>query len=174
VLNVRFAILDIVVNIVIPSYNVTFMYCPKCQHSETKVYDSRLAQSGRAIRRRRECLKCAYRFTTVEEVKVLDLKVEKKNGQIVDFDQEKLETGIRKAFNKRRIDNTKVAVLVQKITEDILALNKNPIKSTRIGKILLKNLRNTDEAAYICYWAMFGNFETADEFNTLLKEFQKD
>jgi transcriptional repressor NrdR len=150
------------------------MICPKCQNEETKVYDSRLSKNGRTTRRRRECLKCGYRFTTLEEVRVLDLKVEKRNTQIVDFDQEKLEMGIRKAYNKRSIDNDKIATLVQKVTEDILALDKNPIKSTRIGRIVLKNLRNFDEAAYICYWAMFGNFETADEFNRLLKEFQKD
>lgn len=126
------------------------------------------------MRRRRECLQCGYRFTTLEEVRILDIKVEKRNGQIVDFDQDKLELGIRKAFNKRRVDNQKINLLVQKVIDDIIASGKNPIKSTRIGRILLRNLRNVDEAAYICYWSMFGNFETAEEFNNLLKEFQKE
>lgn len=146
------------------------MICPKCYYKETKVYDSRLTQGGKAIRRRRECLQCRYRFTTLEEVKVLDLMVEKRNGQTVPFSQEKLEHGIRKAFNKRRIDNPKVTHLVQHVTEDILATGKNPIKSTRIGKIVLKHLRKVDMVAYICFSAMFSNFETVDDFIHIIQE----
>jgi transcriptional repressor NrdR len=67
------------------------MRCPKCYFPNTRVYDTRVVQNDRTVRRRRECEKCSYRFTTLEEVKVLDLKVEKRNGQIVDFSQEKLE-----------------------------------------------------------------------------------
>jgi transcriptional repressor NrdR len=102
------------------------------------------------------------------------LYVEKRNGQIVPFEIEKIETGIRKSFNKRKIDNIKIAKLVQKVVEDIVATGKNPIKSTRIGKIVLKNLREVDEAAYICFWAMYGSFDTAEDFNKLLKEFNED
>jgi transcriptional repressor NrdR len=145
------------------------MFCPKCQFSETKVYDTRVTQNGRVTRRRRECLKCRHRFTTVEEVKVLDLMVEKRNGQTVPFSEEKLEKGIRKAFNKRRIDNNKLSNIVQKVTEDILAIDKNPIKSTKIGKVVLKNLEKVDKVAYICFSAMFSNFENEDDFIKLIK-----
>jgi transcriptional repressor NrdR len=147
------------------------MICPSCGNKSTKVYDSRNTKNGRAVRRRRECLKCSYRFTTLEEVKVLDLMVEKRSGQIVNFSESKLEKGIRKAFNKRRIDNQKINKIIQKVIEDIVATGKNPVKSTRIGKIVLKNLQNFDEAAYVCFWAMYGNFETAEEFDNLLKKF---
>jgi transcriptional repressor NrdR len=150
------------------------MICPKCHYPNTKVYDTRVTQNGRSTRRRRECEKCGYRFTTLEEIKLLDLYVEKKNGQIEIFSEEKLEQGVRKAFNKRKIDSEKVASLVQKVIEDITETDKNPIKSTKIGRIVLKNLRDVDEAAYICYWAMFGNFESAVEFNKLLKEFNRE
>jgi len=150
------------------------MLCPKCQHPNTNVYDSRLTRAGRAVRRRRQCSSCNYRFTTLEEVKILDLYVEKRNNQTELFSEDKLEKGITKAFNKRRIDKEKIAKLVQKITEDILATGKNPIKSTRIGKVVLKNLKTSDEAAYICYWAMYGNFDSAVSFNKLLKEFEED
>jgi transcriptional repressor NrdR len=145
------------------------MFCPKCQFPETKVYDTRVTQSGRVTRRRRECLKCHHRFTTVEEIKVLDLMVEKRNGQTVPFSEEKLEKGIRKAFNKRRIDNNKISNIVQKVTEDILAIDKNPIKSTKIGKVVLKNLEKVDKVAYICFSAMFSNFENEDDFIKLIK-----
>lgn len=148
------------------------MHCPKCQHPDTKVYDTRSSRTGKATRRRRECPNCLYRFTTLEEIKVLDLKVEKRNGQVVDFDQSKLERGVRKGFNKRNTDNQKINQLVQKVVEDILATGKNPIKSTRIGKIVLKNLKSLDEAAYVCYGAMFWNFSSVKDFQQLLKDFQ--
>jgi len=150
------------------------MMCPKCHNPNTNVYDSRITRVGRAVRRRRECGKCGNRFTTLEEVKILDLYVEKRNGQTELFSEEKLEKGITKAYNKRRIDQEKIGHLVQKITEDILTTGKNPIKSTRIGKIVLKNLKHSDEAAYICYWAMYGNFDSAVSFNKLLKEFEAE
>ncbi len=150
------------------------MICPKCHNKNTKVYDTRVTQNGRTTRRRRECEECEYRFSTLEEVKILDLYVEKKNGQVELFSEDKLERGIRKAFNKRRIDNEKISSLLQRVIENITEVDKNPIKSTRIGRIVLKNLREVDEAAYICYWAMFGNFSSADEFNKLLKEVTKD
>lgn len=150
------------------------MKCPKCSADSTRVYDSRLTQNGRAVRRRRVCSQCNYRFTTVEEVKILDLYVEKRNGQVVPFEIEKIEQGIKKSFNKRKIDTFKISRLVQKVVEDIVALGRNPVKSTRIGKIVLKNLREYDEAAYICYWAMYGSFNTAEDFNKLLKEFNTE
>lgn len=149
------------------------MICPKCRSTSTGVYDSRSTHGGRGIRRRRQCADCSYRFTTIEEVKILDLKVEKRNNQIVDFDQEKLELGIRKSFNKRPIDNEKFNKLSQQVIEDILETDKNPIKSTKIGQLVLKNLRNFDEAAYICYSAMYGNFKSVDDFNKILLDFQR-
>lgn len=150
------------------------MICPKCHYSNTKVYDTRSTQNSRATRRRRECESCKYRFTTLEEVKILDLYIEKRNGQVEIFSEDKLKKGIHKAFNKRTVENDKITNLVQRVIEDLMELDKNPIKSTKLGKIVLKNLRAVDEAAYICYWAMFGNFESAEEFNKLLKEVQKD
>lgn len=150
------------------------MFCPKCKNPDTKVYDSRLNSDGGAIKRRRECLRCNYRFTTVEEIKTIDLKVIKRNGQIVDFDIQKLESGIRKSFNKRRVDKKLIDDLIQDVINDIVNSDNASIKSTKIGKIVLKHLREADEAAYICFWAMFGNFETADEFNKLLLQFQKE
>lgn len=150
------------------------MQCPKCHKTSTNVYDTRISKNGKSTRRRRECTNCGYRFTTIEEVKVLDLKVEKRNGQMVDFSEEKLEKGIKKAFNKRNIDNFKMSELVQKVVDDVLATGKNPIKSTKIGRLVLKNLKTTDEVAYVCYGAMFWNFESVDDFQQLLQEVLKD
>jgi transcriptional repressor NrdR len=129
---------------------------------------------GRIVRRRRECEKCHYRFTTVEEVKILDLKVEKRNGQLVDFSEENMAKGIRKSFNKRSININKINAVIQKVVEDILETGKNPVKSTKIGKIVLKNLKAVDEVAYICFAAMFLNFENLDDFSRLVKNIQKE
>lgn len=150
------------------------MNCPRCHSSSTSVYDTRISKAGKATRRRRECPDCGFRFTTIEEVKILDLKVEKRNGQMVDFSEEKLEKGIKKAFNKRNTDNIRITELVQKVTDDILATGKNPIKSTKIGRLVLKNLKTIDEAAYVCYGAMFWNFESVEDFQELLREVAKD
>jgi transcriptional repressor NrdR len=150
------------------------MFCPRCKNTDTKVYDSRINPDGNSIKRRRECLKCSYRFTTVEEIKTIDLKVIKRNGQVVDFDIQKLEYGIRKSFNKRQVDKKLIDELIQDVINDIANTENTSIKSTKIGKIVLKHLREADEAAYICFWAMFGNFQTADEFNKLLLQFKKN
>lgn len=150
------------------------MRCPKCLYKNTKVCDTRGAQNSKTVRRRRECKKCNYRFTTVEEIKILDLKVEKRNGQLVDFSEENLSKGIKKAFNKRSVNLNKINSVIQKIIDDIIETGRNPIKSTKIGKIVLKNLKLVDEVAYICFAAMFLNFENLDDFGRLVKEIQKD
>jgi transcriptional repressor NrdR len=145
------------------------MRCPKCLNQDTKVCDTRNTQNGRVVRRRRECEKCHYRFTTIEEMKILDLKVEKRNGQLVDFSEESLAKGIRKSFNKRSVNLNKINAVTQKIIDDILETGKNPIKSTRIGKIVLKNLKQIDEVAYICFASMFLNFENLNDFSRLVR-----
>lgn len=146
------------------------MRCPKCKFPNTKVYDTRETNNGKITRRRRQCLKCSYRFTTIEEVRLLDLKVEKRNGQIIDFSQEKLEYGIRKAFNKREVDSQKLLTLVQTVVDEIINSGKNPIKATKIGRIVLKHLKKFDEAAYICYGAMFWSFDNIEDFQKILSE----
>jgi transcriptional repressor NrdR len=150
------------------------MFCPRCNHPDTKVYDTRPAKNGKATRRRRECLNCGHRFTTVEEIKAANLKVEKRNGQLIDFSREKLEHGIRKAFNKRAVDTQRVKDLAQKVTDEVMALDKNPVKARRIGKLVLKHLKKVDEAAYICYGAMFWNFDSVEDFNRLVQEFSHE
>jgi transcriptional repressor NrdR len=144
------------------------MRCPKCHQMNSRVLDSR--PSNQNVRRRRECENCLYRFTTIEEIRIFELCVEKRNGLISIFSEQKLEFGIRKAFNKRFVDEEKIKHIIQKSVEDILATDADPIKTIQIGNIVLKNLKEVDEAAYICFCAMFGNFESVEDFNQLLKE----
>lgn len=145
------------------------MKCPKCNIGDTKVYDSRISKNGKAMKRRRECLECKYRFTTIEEVKILDLMVKKRNGQLVPFSEEKLESGIRKAYNKRPVDSTTVQTIAQAVLEDILMLDQTPISSVKIGKLALKRLKEKDKVAFICYSAMFSNFDSVEDFIKIIK-----
>jgi transcriptional repressor NrdR len=150
------------------------MFCPKCHYINTKVYDTRIAREGKAMRRRRMCPHCGYRFTNVEVAKVLDLYVQKRNGQVELFSEDKLDRGVRKAFNKRRVDNQKVEFLVQQVIEDIMVLGKSTVTSEQIGEIVLSILKRQDEAAFICFSAMFGNYSTRDDFNKILKQFSEN
>ena len=123
------------------------------------------------MRRRRSCPQCTYRFTTVEVAKVLDLYVQKRNGQTELFSEDKLDRGVRKAFNKRRVDNQKVESLVQQVIEKVMVLSQTTVTSLQIGDIVLSILKNQDEAAFICFSAMFGNYGTKEDFNIILKQF---
>jgi transcriptional repressor NrdR len=150
------------------------MYCPKCKNPDTQVYDSRVINDGKSIKRRRECTKCSYRFTTIEELKVVDIYVKKRNGQEVLFSREKLQNSIQKSFNKRKVNLVLVNSLVEAIIEEILSTYGEMITSEEIGNIVLNKLRDIDQAAYICFMAMFKNFETADDFIKLVKQFENN
>lgn len=149
------------------------MYCPKCKSSDTSVLDSRVINEGRTIKRRRECSKCSYRFTTHEDLKVLDLYVTKRSGQEVSYNKDKLKKSIEKSFNKRKVNVDLVNSLVESVTDDVMKLGKDTVSSDEIGNIVLNNLNSSDEAAYICYMAMFKNFATATDFIELVKQFEK-
>src|SRR3989338_9061796 len=103
------------------------MKCPVCYYEDTKVTDSRVASDGIAIRRRRECLKCGFRFSTYEEVEILDLSVIKQSGAIEAYSREKLITGLKKAFEKRPITEDDFKKLITRIERDIQAKSKNEI-----------------------------------------------
>ncbi len=145
------------------------MLCPNCKTSRDKVLDSRESKDCTSIRRRRQCLNCDYRFSTLEVLKPLDLIVVKKDGTQVEFNEKKLSFGIRKAFNKRFVNQKQIDEMISKIVEEIVFLKKNPIKSTEIAEIVLTHLKQVDIAAYVCFWAMYGNFSTLKEFQDLIE-----
>jgi transcriptional repressor NrdR len=146
------------------------MFCPKCNFADTQVVDSRPLQGE--VRRRRICKNCGYRFTTAETARVTDIYVQKRNGTTELFSEEKIEKGIRKAFNKRVVDEEKMRYMLHRVVEDVIKSSDNPIKSKKVGSIVLNILRETDEVAYICFCAMFGNFDTVDDFSKLIKGFK--
>jgi transcriptional repressor NrdR len=142
------------------------MHCPKCKNEFSKVIETRASRAS--IRRRRQCEKCGFRYSTIEEIKAYDISVIKRDGTKSIFNEQKLEKGIRKSFNKRKVDDEKLITIMQHIIEGILALDKTLVTSVEIGMIVLNILKQNDAAAFICYSAMFGNFDTIQDFKNLI------
>jgi transcriptional repressor NrdR len=147
------------------------MRCPNCQFEDTKVLDSRPVDDGAAIRRRRQCDKCEFRFSTYEEIEILDLSVIKKGGGKQLFSKEKLERSIRLPLDKRPITDEGFRKLVSAIEIDIQRKAKDgEIQSTEIGEIVMKKLKKMDKVAYIRFAAVYRQFEDVDEFKAELSK----
>lgn len=153
------------------------MKCPACHYKDTKVLDSRVINEGLAIRRRRECLKCDFRFSTKEETEILDMVVVKRDGKREAYSRDKLERGLRKSLEKRPITQDEFHRLVNKIERDIQVKKKGEIKSSDVGEIVMKHLKKQDQIAYIRFASVYRSFEDAKilqkELNDLLKKKRK-
>jgi len=147
------------------------MKCPNCQNEDTKVLDSRPVEEGSAIRRRRECEKCNFRFSTYEEIEILDLAVIKKDGREEPFSKEKLERGVRRALEKTKTEEDTLRKLISGIELEIQKKAKDgAIKSLEIGEIVMKKLKKTDKVAYIRFASVYRQFEDVEEFKEELKK----
>lgn len=149
------------------------MNCPFCNHTDIKVIDSRDTNDGKITRRRRECLKCKARFSTYEEVEILKTVVIKKNGSRVDYNKNKIATGIKKALEKRPVSSERVAKLMGDIEYEIHSLEKPEITTREIGKIVLKKLRELDEVAYVRFASVYKSFGSIESFKKELDTFDK-
>ncbi|HLN18877.1 MAG TPA: transcriptional regulator NrdR [Patescibacteria group bacterium] len=149
------------------------MNCPFCNNQETKVVDSRDTADGKITRRRRECIKCNARFSTYEEIELLRMAVVKKDGSRVDYDKNKIETGIRKALEKRPVTQDRFAKLMGDIEYDIRSVEKPEITTREIGKMVLKKLRELDEVAYVRFASVYKSFGSIESFKKELDTFDK-
>jgi len=139
------------------------MRCPKCGSRDDKVIDSRQSREGLSIRRRRECLKCAYRYTTYEEIERTDLRVIKRDRSHEPFDRRKLVISLAKACEKRSIS----LVLLEQAVDDIIhevETGGREVTSAQIGTHVMAKLRDIDEVAYLRFASVHRRFEQADEF----------
>jgi transcriptional repressor NrdR len=139
------------------------MLCQSCR-KDTKVLDSRVSSDGFSIRRRRECAKCGFRFSTLEEMDILDLAVIKRNGRREPYSREKLENGLKKALEKRAVSKDEFRTLINRIERDIQLLRKNEIKTQDIGEIVMKHLKRFDKIAYIRFASVYRQFEDVKAF----------
>src|SRR3989442_3339201 len=139
------------------------MRCPKCGSRDDKVIDSRQSRDSSSIRRRRECLKCKYRFTTYEEIERSELRVVKRDRTHEPFDRRKLAGSIAKAFEKRSTSLLTLEQLVDEIVHD-LETGGREVQSTDIGAKVLEKLRGIDEVAYLRYASVHQQFKDVDQF----------
>lgn len=146
------------------------MKCPACGHEEDKVVDSRPAQDGTAIRRRRECLKCSERFTTYEYIEQGTLSVIKSDDKREPYDRYKMLYGIKLACNKRPISPKEIEAMVDDIENQIKSKYKVEITSQEIGEMVMEKLRAADEIAYVRFASVYRKFKDKQEF---LEEMKK-
>lgn len=146
------------------------MKCPYCSKEEDKVIDSRSAQEGKAVRRRRQCLACGKRFTTYEYVENVSLMVVKNDGRREPFDRLKLKTGIELACKKRPVGSKKIEAMVDEIEEKLLSLSKGEIESPLIGEMVMEKLREVDEVAYVRFASVYRKFQDKEQFLQELKK----
>ncbi|MFH1207059.1 MAG: transcriptional regulator NrdR [Patescibacteria group bacterium] len=146
------------------------MKCPACHHADTKVSDSRLVNDAMAIRRRRQCLRCGFRFSTYESAEILNLTVIKRDGRREPYDKDKLESGLKKSFEKRPITQDEFKRLVSQVERDIQMIGHDEIKSGQIGEIIMKQLKKKDEVAYIRFASVNRSFKDARTFQRELRK----
>ncbi len=139
------------------------MHCPRCKHTETSVIDSRLAEDGRAIRRRRECGKCSHRFTTFERQELSALIVVKRDGTREPYSRSKLERGIWLACTKRPVAQEQVDKMLGRL-EEKWAANKKEVSSATVGQDVMKALKSIDQVAYIRFASVHREFKDVEEF----------
>lgn len=151
------------------------MKCPSCGNDDTRVVDTRALEEGMIIRRRRECEKCNFRFSTHEEIELLNLKVKKRDGTEQPYDRLKLERGLSRALEKRPVESDATGELITAVERDIQLKSKTDlITSEDIGEIVMKHLKRLDKVAFIRFASVYRQFEDLEEFreelNKLLKK----
>lgn len=140
------------------------MRCPYCKKDNDKVIDTRPSEDGSTIRRRRECLECAKRFTTHERLEDLPIRVIKKTGRREPYDRNKILNGVLRAVEKRSISTQTVEDLVNSVEREILDRSEREISTLEIGDLLLARLRELDEVAYIRFASVYREYSALDEF----------
>ncbi|SEK37120.1 MULTISPECIES: transcriptional regulator NrdR [Rhodococcus] len=143
------------------------MHCPFCRHPDSRVVDSREADEGNAIRRRRSCPECGRRFTTVETAV---LSVVKRSGVTEPFSREKVVRGVRRACQGRAVDEDALYKLAQKVEEAVRAAGSAEIPSNEVGLAILGPLRDLDEVAYLRFASVYRSFSSAEDFEREIKD----
>jgi transcriptional repressor NrdR len=148
------------------------VHCPSCSFDDTKVIDSRLSEEGGAIRRRRSCTQCGYRFTTYERLEEAALNVVKRGGGKQPFDRLKMMAGIQAAVKGRPVSDEMIMEIAERI-EDALRLEGGDVTSNQVGHAVLEQLRLIDEVAYMRFASVYKNFDDAADFKRELALLEK-
>lgn len=140
------------------------MQCPYCRCDNDRVIDSRTSHDGAAIRRRRECLDCQRRYTTYERIEESVMRVIKKDGAGVPFEREKIRQGLEKACWKRPVSAQQIEDLVSAVEQEIYASFDNEVSSLVIGELVMQELRNVDQVAYVRFASVYRQFKDVQDF----------
>jgi transcriptional repressor NrdR len=140
------------------------MYCPFCNHEETKVIDSRLAGEGQQIRRRRECLKCSERFTTFETAELVMPRIVKNDASRQPFDEQKVRNSMLKALEKRPVSSEALDAAVVHVCQKLRALGEREVPSRLVGELAMEELHNLDEVAYVRFASVYRSFQDLEQF----------
>lgn len=149
------------------------MQCPRCQNENSKVVDSRKADNGQAIRRRRECTNCGYRYTTFERRQETPILVVKKDGNREEFNREKLLRGVMRASEKRPVTYSEMENLVEEVEREIRKLNQTEVPSEQVGDMVMDRLSELDEVAYIRFASVYRQFKDVDAYKNEVQRLEK-
>jgi transcriptional repressor NrdR len=146
------------------------MHCPFCRHIDSKVLDSRIAEEGGAIRRRRQCPVCERRFTTIEQ---MQLVVVKRSGVVEPFQRDKVINGVRKACKGRPVTEDQLARLGQLVEDSLRASGQPEVPADEVGVAILGPLRELDQVAYLRFASVYKSFDSLDEFEKEIAELRE-
>ncbi|MEM6581204.1 MAG: transcriptional regulator NrdR [Pseudomonadota bacterium] len=150
------------------------MHCPFCGAEETKVIDSRLVAEGNQVRRRRECLHCAERYTTYEMAELVMPRVIKQNGNREPFNEEKLRAGFHRALEKRPVAIERIEEVINHIKHDLRATGEREVKSLVIGELVMDQLKRLDQVAYVRFASVYRSFEDISEFRDTIERLEAE
>lgn len=146
------------------------MRCPFCNHEDTQVVETRDFEEGDAIRRRRKCPSCDRRFTTYERADIAMPVVVKKDGSRVEFAPSKLRASMQLALRKRPVSIEQIDSAMERIQEQLLASGQREVPSSRLGELIMRELKRIDKVAYVRFASVYRSFEDVDEFRKLIKD----
>src|SRR3954467_3875424 len=146
------------------------MRCPFCGHAESQVKDSRPSEDGAAIRRRRLCPECEGRFTTFERVQLRELTILKRSGRRTPFDRDKLARSISIAIRKRPLEPERVERMISAIVRQLESMGETELPSSTIGELVMKQLKQLDDVAYVRYASVYRDFKETEDFAKFLGE----
>ncbi|MES3008006.1 MAG: transcriptional regulator NrdR [Pseudomonadota bacterium] len=150
------------------------MHCPFCNAVDTKVIDSRLVSEGNQVRRRRECITCAERFTTFEGAELVMPRIVKSNGNREPFDENKLHSGLLKALEKRPVSIEKVDEAINRIKNYLRATGEREVPSRMVGEQVMQELRQLDEVAFVRFASVYRSFKDLNEFRAEIDRLAND
>jgi transcriptional repressor NrdR len=150
------------------------MRCPFCGAPDTKVIDSRLANEGDSVRRRRECMTCGERFTTFETAELVMPRIVKQDGTREPFDENKLRSGLQRALEKRPVDTEAIEGALNRIMHRIRATGDREVDSRRVGEWVMEELRELDEVAYVRFASVYRSFQDVNAFREEIERLQQE